>query len=179
MLASMDFGLLLIHVTVGALVAAHGTQKLFGWFGGRGLEGTGTWMETIGLHPGRPMAFAAGATEFTGGLLLALGLFTPLGAAMIASMTIVAARTVSAGKGLWNEGGGWEYVAVLGVIAIGLAFNGAGAWSLDAATGWNVAGTWWGIGATAAALVGAMGVLTIAARMRRSAARSPEVAPAS
>jgi putative oxidoreductase len=125
------------------------------------------------------MAFAAGSAEFAGGVLLALGLFTPLAAALIGAMAIVAARTAHAGKGLWNTEGGWELVALLGVIAIGLAFNGAGAWSLDAAIGWSVAGSWWGIGATAVAVAGATSVLAIAARMRRPVAHPPRVAPVS
>src|SRR5262245_37127319 len=129
----MEFGLLLIHVVIGAFVAAHGAQKLFGWFGGFGIEGTGGYLEGLGLRPGKPLAFAAGASEVTGGLLLAAGFATPLAAALIAATMLVASRTDHAGKGFWIYNGGTEYVLVMATVAIGLAFNGAGAWSVDAA----------------------------------------------
>ena len=127
----MDVGLLLIHVAVGTVIAAHGSQKLFGFFGGAGLAGTAGMMESLGLRPGRRMAVAAGANEFVGGLLLAVGLFVPLAAAMIATTMLVAARTAHSGKGPWNSNGGSEYVLVLATVALGLAFNGAGTWSVD------------------------------------------------
>jgi putative oxidoreductase len=168
----MEVGLFLIHVVVGLLIAAHGSQKLFGWFGGEGVEGTGGMMESLGLVPGRQMAVAAGAAEFAGGLLLALGLLVPVAAVLIASTYLVAARTAHAGKGPWNGSGGWEYVLVLSTVAIGLAFNGAGKWSLDHAIGWDVSGLWWGIGAAVAALIGAIAVLAATRRMS-SASRGP------
>ena len=161
----MEVGLFLIHAVVGLLIAAHGAQKLFGWFGGSGIEGTGGMMESLGLVPGRQMAFVAGAAEFTGGILLALGLFVPAAAVLIASTYLVAARTAHAGKGPWNGNGGWEYVLVLSTVAVGLAFNGAGKWSLDHAIGWDVSGLWWGIGAALVALVGAVAVLAGTRRM--------------
>jgi len=119
----MEVGLFLIHVVVGLLIAAHGSQKLFGWFGGGGVEGTGGMMESLGLVPGKRMAVAGGAAEFTGGVLLALGLLVPAAAALIASTCFVASRTAHAGKGPWIAGGGWEYVLVLATVAIGLAFK--------------------------------------------------------
>lgn len=157
----MQLGLLIIHVVVGLLFAGHGAQKLLGWFGGVGLDETGGTMESLGLRPGRVMAAGAGAGELVGGLLLAAGLLTPLAAALLVGVGIVAARTAHAGKGLWNTRGGWELVMVLAVVAVGLAFNGAGAWSLDAAIGWDVAGLWWGLGATLLGLAGAAGVLAV------------------
>src|SRR6266568_83059 len=81
----MDLGLLILRFVVGLTLAAHGAQKLFGWFGGYGLDGTGQFMETLGFHPGRRHAALAGLTEAGGGVLLALGLLTPLGAVLIAS----------------------------------------------------------------------------------------------
>jgi putative oxidoreductase len=166
----MQVGLLLIHAVIGALLAAHGAQKLFGIFGGYGLEGTGGYMEGFGLRPGKPFAAAAGAAELSGGLLLAAGLFTPLAAALIAATMFVAARTDHAGKGLWIFNGGAEYVLTVSAVALGLAFNGAGAWSLDAVIGWHVAGLLWGLGALAVALGGAASVLVLrhvlAARVR-------------
>ena len=167
----MHVGLLLIQVVVGLLIAAHGSQKLFARFGGAGLEGTGRMMESLGLAPGRRMALAAGSAELLGGLLLALGLLVPLAAALIAATYIVAARTAHAGRGPWNTDGGWEYVLVLSTVAVGLAFNGAGKWSLDRAIGWDVSGLWWGIGAVVVALIGAEAVLT---RARQRATRSQD-----
>jgi putative oxidoreductase len=168
----MEVGLFLIHAVIGLLIAAHGAQKLFGWFGGGSVEETGGMMESLGLVPGRQMALAAGVAEFGGGLLLALGLLVPAAAVLIASTYLVAARTAHAGKGPWNSNGGWEYVLVLSTVAIGLAFNGAGKWSLDHAIGWDVSGLWWGIGAAVVALIGAIAVLAITRRMS-SAARAP------
>ena len=151
----MQVGLLLIHAVIGALLAGHGAQKLFGVLGGYGLEGTGGYMEGFGLRPGKLFAAAAGAAELVGGLLLAAGLFTPLAAALIAATMFVAARTDHAGKGLWIFNGGAEYVLTVAAVVIGLAFNGAGAWSVDAAIGWHVFGVAWGLGALGVALVGA------------------------
>jgi putative oxidoreductase len=167
----MEIGLLVIRVVVGALLVGHGSQKLFGWFGGYGLKGTGGYMESFGLRPGPLFAFAAGAAELTGGLLFGTGLLTPLAATMVASTMIVAARTDHAGKGVWIYNGGFEYVLTNAAIVIGVAFAGAGAWSLDNAIGWDVAGTWWGAGAAVAALLGAGSVLALRhARIGQSAA---------
>jgi putative oxidoreductase len=164
----MEIGLLLIHVVIGTFLAAHGVQKLFGWLGGFGLDGTGGYLESFGLRPGKPLAFAAGASELTGGVLLAAGLATPLAAALVAATMFVAARTDHAGKGFWIYNGGTEYVLVMATVAIGLAFNGAGAWSVDAAIGWDIDGLAWGLGALGAAVIGAASVLTLA-RARRTA----------
>ena len=142
----MEFGLFLIHVVVGALVAGHGAQKLFGAFGGPGLEGFGGFLTSLGLRPLRPLAVAA---------------------VLIVSVMVVAARTAHAGKGLWVTEGGWELPLVYGAVAVGLAFNGAGAWSLDAVIGWDVAGLVWGVAALALGVVGGLGVL-VAGRERRS-----------
>jgi putative oxidoreductase len=155
----MQVGLLLIHVVIGVLLAGHGAQKLFGIFGGYGLEGTGGYMEGFGLRPGKAFGAAAGAAELSGGLLLAAGLFTPLAAALIAGTMFVAARTDHAGKGLWIFNGGAEYVLTVSAVVLGLAFNGAGAWSLDAAIGWHVSGLVWGLGALAAAAGGLFAIL--------------------
>jgi putative oxidoreductase len=160
----MNVGLFLIHVVAGLVVAAHGSQKLFGVFGGHGPEGTGRFMEALGLRPGRPHAVVAGTAELVGGLLLATGLFVPGAAALIGATLLVAARTAHAGKGPWNSEGGWEYVVVLSTVAVGLAFNGAGTWSLDHAIGWDVSGLWWGVGAAVVAVIGGVAVLAAAGR---------------
>ena len=158
----MEIGLFIIHATVGALLVGHGAQKLFGWFGGHGVEGTGGFMEsTLGMSPGRHMALAAGASEFFGGGLLMLGLATPLAAVLIGSTMLVASLTAHAGKGPWATNGGWELPLTYAIVAIGLAFNGAGQWSLDNAIGWSVAGFWWGFGATVLAVLGCIGAITV------------------
>jgi putative oxidoreductase len=157
----MELGLFLIHATVGTLLAAHGAQKLFGWFGGHGVTGTGAAMESLNLRPGRVMALAAGGGEFLGGVLLALGLVTPLAAVLIASTMLVASLTAHAGKGPFASNGGWELPLTYAIVAIGLAFNGAGQWSLDNAIGLNDAGFWWGFGASALAILGAIGAIAV------------------
>jgi putative oxidoreductase len=169
----MEIGLLLLHGVVGLLLAGHGAQKLFGVLGGFGVSGTGGYLESLGLRPGRPLAVAAGASELVGGLLLAAGLATPLAAALIAATMLVAARTDHRGKGLWIFNGGSEYVLTAATVGIGLAFAGAGDWSLDAAIGWDVAGFWWGIGAAAVAVVGGTSVLAVARRLAAGSTASP------
>ena len=143
----MELGLLLIRVVVGVLLAGHGAQKLFGWFGGHGVEGTGRAFETMGLRPGRAHATVAGMAEFGGGALLALGLLTPLAAALIGATMLVASLTAHRGKGPWSTNGGWELPATFAAVAIGLAFNGAGQWSLDNALGLDLNGAGWGLAA--------------------------------
>ena len=157
----MHAGLLAIHVWIGLLLAAHGTHKLFGWLGGYGLQGNADWFASFGLPFPKAMAVVAGIAELAGGLAVAVGFLTPVAAALIASTLLVAARTDHAGKGFWAFLNGPEYVLTLTVVVLGVAFNGAGRWSLDHAIGWDVAGTWWGLGATAVALAGAGQVLLL------------------
>jgi putative oxidoreductase len=107
------FGNTVLRVLIGALFIAHGTQKLFGWFGGHGIEGTGQFFESLGLRPGKPNAIAAGAAEAGGGALLAAGVATPLAGTALHSVMTSAVRHVHAEKGPWNTEGGWEYNAVL------------------------------------------------------------------
>jgi putative oxidoreductase len=122
----------LLRLVVGGLFVGHGTQKLFGWFGGHGLEGTGQFFEKLGLRPGRRNAMAAGATEAGGGLLLATGIATPLAAAGLSGTMISAIRHAHLEKGVWSTGGGYEYNLVL-LAAI------AAATEEDAGAGWAVA----------------------------------------
>ncbi|MEF3313185.1 DoxX family protein [Paenibacillus sp. GYB004] len=116
----------------GLLFAGHGAQKLFGWFGGHGLKGTGGFMESLGMRPGLQMAFMAGLLELAGGLLFALGLFTPVAAACIVITMLVAIVKVHGRNGLWVTSGGIEYNLVLIAVALTVAMSGAGAYSLDA-----------------------------------------------
>ena len=127
----MDAGLLLVRMVLGLVMAAHGSQKLFGWFGGYGIAGTGGYFESLGFRPGRFFAAAAGATELTGGLLLALGLLGPLGPALIVSVMIVAIATVHWAHGLFAQNGGIEVPLLYTTAAIGVALIGNGAYSID------------------------------------------------
>ena len=129
----MDSGLLLARVVFGLLMAAHGSQKLFGWFGGYGLAGTGGFFESLGFRPGKLFAAAAGGTEFAAGLLVAFGLLGPLGPALIVSVMIVAMATVHWPNGLFAQNNGIEVPLLYGVAALTLALTGYGAFSLDAA----------------------------------------------
>lgn len=138
----MDTGLLILRIAVGLLLAGHGAQKLFGWFGGYGLDGTSGFFHSLGFRPGKGMAAVAGASEAGGGLLLALGLFTPLAGAVIVGTLLVAA-SVHLDKGLWSTNGGYELPLLLAVLGAVAAFTGPGAYSLDNAFGlvdeWNSA----------------------------------------
>jgi len=129
----MDTGLLLARVVLGLLMAAHGAQKLFGWFGGYGLAGTGGFFESLGFRPGRLFAAAAGSTELIGGLLVAAGLLGPLGPALIVSVMIVAIVTVHWPNGVFASTNGVEVPLLYLVAAVALALTGFGAYSLDAA----------------------------------------------
>src|SRR5438094_6010335 len=127
----MDTGIFIIRLFFGLAVAAHGAQKLFGWFGGHGIKATGAMFESIGFRPGAVFAAAAGLTEMGGGLLLALGLFTPFGAAGVISTMLVAMISVHLKNGFFAMGNGIELPFLYGVAALGIAFTGPGSLSLD------------------------------------------------
>ena len=128
-----SWGPLALRVPVGLIFAAHGAQKLFGWFGGYGLEGTGQWMGSIGLAPGLLMALLAGSAEFFGGLALVLGLLVRPAAAALAFAMLVAIVTVHIDKGLFVTNNGYEFGLALLAVAVSLVVTGAGRASLDAA----------------------------------------------
>lgn len=151
----MDLGLLVLRLLAGLSLAAHGAQKLFGWFGGYGLAGTGGFMEQLGFRPGRKAAFMAGAAETLGGLLLALGAATPVAAAMIVGVMLVAIVTVHAAKGYFAQNGGYELPLLLAVIAVSLALTGPGRFSVDALLGTTFSGLAWGLGALVVGVAGA------------------------
>lgn len=127
------WGALALRVPVGIIFAAHGAQKLFGWFGGHGLEGTAGWMESIGLAPGLLMAFLAGAAEFFGGLFLILGVLTRPSAVVLAFTMIVAIFAVHFEHGLFLANNGYEFGLALLAASVSLAFTGAGKLSADGA----------------------------------------------
>ncbi|MCC0760518.1 DoxX family protein [Bacillus sp. BRTN] len=126
----MDFGLLIIRLIIGITFMGHGAQKLFGWFGGYGLKGTGGWMESIGLRPGVFMAFMAGSTELLGGFLFASGIFTAIGSFFIVGTMLMAIFTVHGKNGYWVTQNGYEYNLMLIAVAIGVALIGPGAYVL-------------------------------------------------
>ena len=155
----MDLALLVLRLVVGLLFAAHGAQKLFGVLGGGGLEGTAGMFDNIGLRPGWLQARAAGTAELVGGLLIALGLFTPFAAAALIAVMVVAIITVHAPNGIWNTNQGYEFNLVLIAAVFALAGLGAGAWSLDNAFGFDLHGTIWAIAALAAGIIGGIGTV--------------------
>jgi putative oxidoreductase len=155
----VNVALLVLRLVVGGLFFGHGAQKLFGWFGGHGLAGTGGFFETIGFRPGRPFALVAAAAEVGGGLLLALGLFVPAAAALIAGVMATAIAAVHWRKGLWNTNGGIEFPLVLAVVAFAVAAIGAGRYSLDAALGIERHGLWWALGAVGLGTAGGLAAL--------------------
>src|SRR5258705_11829424 len=118
----MGIGILLLRLVVGLTLAAPGAQKLFGWFGGYGLNGPGGFLEQLGFVPGRRAALFAGLAETGAGLLLALGLATPLAAAIALSVMIVAGVSAHGKKGFFAHNGGYEYTLMLGIAALSLAF---------------------------------------------------------
>jgi putative oxidoreductase len=152
----MAFGLLLLRLTVGLTLAAHGTQKLFGWLGGPGLTATGQGLEALGFVPGRRHALLAGLTETVAGLLLAVGLATPLAAAMVFAVMLVAAVSVHVPRGFFATSGGYEYNLILGVAGLSAAFTGPGAFSLDALAGIPMSGAFSGGVALLVGLAGAL-----------------------
>jgi putative oxidoreductase len=160
----MNVGLLIIRIAVGVLLVGHGTQKLFGWFGGHGIAGTGQFFESLGYRPGPPMALLAGAGEAAGGLL-ALGLLTPLASAAVVGVLFNAIMAVHRGKGPWAMEGGWELPFTYAAVAAAIAFTGPGRFSLDAAIGWHIWGDAWGVGATVVGV--AAGMITLALRTRQ------------
>jgi putative oxidoreductase len=132
-LATTNTGLdtLTLRLGAGIIFAAHGAQKLFGWYGGYGLEGTAGWMASIGLEPGMLMAAMAGSAEFFGGLLLVTGLLVRPAALMLALTMLVAIVTVHLENGLFMSNNGYEFGLALLAISVALVFRGAGSLSAD------------------------------------------------
>jgi putative oxidoreductase len=136
----MATALLIARLLLGGALFAHGAQKLFGWFGGHGIKGTGGFMESMGFRPGALFAAAAGLGEAGGGILTALGLGGPIGPALIVLVMIVAILTVHIKNGFWQSAGGYELNTMNIAGALILAFVGFGPLSLDAALG--IEGIW-------------------------------------
>ena len=154
----MKIGRLILRLAVGGFFVGHGTQKLFGWFGGGGLEKTGQMFENgLGLRPGRRHALAAGAAEAGGGALLVLGAATPIGASLITATMITAMQRVHFSKGPWITDGGYEYNVVLIAAVLALAETGPGSPSVDVARGSKAYGPGWAALALALGILGAAG----------------------
>ncbi|WP_345181574.1 DoxX family protein, partial [Streptomyces lavendulae] len=148
----------------GAVLIAHGAQKLFGWFDGAGLEGTAAAMERMGFRPGRQSAIAAGLGEAGGGALLVLGLATPAAGAAAAG-AMAGAVAVHAPAGFFNQGGGFEYPAFLGFTAAAVGLAGPGRYSVDHATGHHFDRPWTVALAFGASALAAAAVVTRRARV--------------
>jgi putative oxidoreductase len=170
----MNLGRLLLRLTIGGTFFVHGTQKLFGWFGGHGPDGTGQFFESLGLRPGRRNAIAAGATETGGGVLIALGLATPLAAAGLSAVMITALRTA-----VWNEGfkpATGEHEVLLAVGALALTDTGPGAPSLDSALELERSGLGWTLAALGAGAAGSAMAISMG-QQQQPAGTAPTEAP--
>jgi putative oxidoreductase len=159
----MSYGILLLRVVVGGAFVGHGTQKLFGWFGGFGPQGTGGFFASKGYRAGVLMAVAAGLAETVGGSLLALGFVTPLAGALLATVMINAIGAVTFKRAFML---GSELEIAYLTVAVSLAAIGPGRFSIDRAIGWddNISGVWWGVGALGAATLVSFFTLTVGRR---------------
>jgi putative oxidoreductase len=168
----MDAAFLIVRLIVGLGLAAHGAQKLFGWFGGHGVAGTGGAFEQLGFRPGNVFAFMAGLGEFGGGLLIALGFLGPIGPVLLVAVMVTAIGSVHLGKGFFVTNGGYELNLMYIASAVLLAFSGAGAYSLDRSLGLSILPT-----ARDAAIVLGLGVLAgllnLVVRRKPSPASAP------
>ena len=171
-----ELGRLVVRVVIGGLFLGHGTQKLFGWFGGPGPEGTEQMMQGLNLHPPRRNALAAGVTETVGGVLLAAGMVTPLAAASLIGVMVTAIRTVHLKNGPWAAEGGYEYNLVLIAALLALVDGGPGDLSADAVLGIRNNGPAWAL--TALAAGAAASTLTVELGHRAAPATpSPDTTP--
>jgi putative oxidoreductase len=169
----MKIARLLLRLSVGGFFVGHGTQKLFGWFGGHGLKATAEGFEAIGLRPGRANAIAAGTAETAGGALLAAGLATPVAASVLTATMITAIETVHGKNGPWLSNSGYEYNVVLIAAVLVLVEAGPGGLSLDEALGRERSGPGWALAALLTGALGALGAHAVAA-----AAPAPAPEPA-
>jgi putative oxidoreductase len=160
----MDIGRLAARALIGGLFIGHGTQKLFGWFGGPGRQGTEAMMESLEMRPAKVHAVLAGATETAGGTLVAAGLATPLATSMLTGVMTTAIRKVHLPNGPWAANGGWEYNAVLIGALAALTEVGPGDLSLDRALGIERRGVAWALGAVGFGVGAAFATMTAGRR---------------
>ncbi len=169
----MAVGILILRLALGLVLAAHGAQKLFGWFGGHGLRRTGQFFASLGFRPGTFHALVAGVAEAVGGLLVAAGLLTPLGTAASVGVMVAAIVFVHLRNGFFAQSGGVEYPLLITLAAVAISYMGAGAYSLDRLIGWTLSGAAWGSAAIGLGLLTAGAVAlnrwVVAHRDRRGA----------
>lgn len=163
---SVSLGLLILRAVVGLTLAGHGAQKLFGWWGGSGMDGWTQMVTKLRIRPAAPWAWIAALSEFGGGILLALGLLSPLGTFAIAGAMLVAIATVHWPNGFWNVKRGYEFNLTLLASVTALALTGPGRYSLDQALGIHLPEPLTLVVGTIALVVGVVGTL---------ASRSPKV----
>jgi putative oxidoreductase len=170
----MNAGLLLVRLVVGLTLAGHGSQKLFGAFGGGGIKGTARMFESLEFRAPRALAVLAGGAELLGGLGFAAGLVTPLAALALTVVMLNAILIVHLPNGFWNTNGGLEFPLVVAAVAVGVAAIGPGRFSIDRALGWadNLSGFWWGVAAALVAAAIAV-VTTTVLRERHAATHQP------
>ena len=152
------------RATIGGLFIGHGTQKLFGWFEGPGIEGTTGMMDKLEMHPPRENALAVGIAETAGGALLAVGALMPLAGALLTGTMATAVRKVHLDKGLWNTAGGYEFNLTVVAAATALIDAGPGRPSVDEALGLKLKGTGWALAALAAGIGGSAAAIELAKR---------------
>jgi putative oxidoreductase len=169
MVVNMKIGRFLLRLVVGGYFIGHGTQKLFGWFGGHGLEGTGAFFENLGLRPGKRHALAAGVAEAGGGALLVLGAATPVASAALTATMLTAINRVHLKNGPFVSDGGYEYNLVLIAAVLALTETGPGSPSIDEARGSKASGPKWAILSLLMGIAGAVGAHIVA-----GAAPAPE-----
>lgn len=169
----MSYGILLLRLVLGLSVAAHGAQKLFGWFGGHGPRGTAGSFGSLRYRVPLLMAVAAGLAEFAGGVLLAGGLLTPFACLAIAVVMLNAIGTVHWQHGFWNTRGGYEHNLLILAAVVALAATGAARFSLDGLIGWedDLSGLWWGVGVLVASALVSAATLTLGRRPAELAQR--------
>jgi putative oxidoreductase len=156
---AISLGLLILRVVAGLVLAAHGAQKLFGWFGGNGFSGTQGMMNALGFKPTWLWALLSGLGEFGGGLLLALGLLTPIGSIGIVGGMLMAIMKVHWSKGFWNSVGGLEFPLTLLLIGLVVGITGPGTYALDAAIGFTLPVWLFIVGLVLAVIVDVVGLV--------------------
>lgn len=169
----MGFGKLAVRVVIGGLFIGHGTQKLKGWFGGSGLDGTEQMMAALDMYPTRRNAIAAGTAETVGGSLLVLGLATPLAASALIGTMFTAVHKVHWKNGVWNANRGWEMNAIIITSLTALVESGPGPASLDAAFGTVTAGPKWALLALAAGAASSATLIELGRRAKPAEVPAP------
>lgn len=169
----MRLGRLIARIFIGSLFFAHGAQKLFGWFGGPGVEATAATMEKIGMRPGRRNALAAGAGEAVGGAAIALGALTPAAAATLIGTMVTAIRTVHLEKGFFATAGGYEFNLTLIAALLALTDAGPGPLSVDGALGIEEGGTGWMLAALGAGAAGSALAISAGRKAAPEASSAP------